>query len=185
MAWSPPLQWLYCVLDEGHIIRSPKSKVAVACKRVPALHRLILTGTPVQNTVSELWSLFDFLMPGFLGSERAFNAKYGKAVQVRGGLQGWGRCCLRGLHGRNPTFRCSHSCITYRSSHTKQVLVRKHSPVHFHVGHSHLVRPPPSSISAQDDSRQTPGHVTACRGLHNCPRRRLDKTVALQNMIPC
>ena len=45
--------------------------------------RLLLSGTPVQNHVLELWSLFDFLMPGFLGTEREFNAKYGKAVQVR------------------------------------------------------------------------------------------------------
>ena len=53
-----------------------------ACKRVRAQHRVILSGTPIQNNVLELWSLFDFLMPGFLGSERQFNAKYGKAVQV-------------------------------------------------------------------------------------------------------
>ena len=49
----------------------------------PCSPRLLLSGTPIQNHVLELWSLFDFLMPGFLGTERDFNAKYGKAVQVR------------------------------------------------------------------------------------------------------
>jgi hypothetical protein len=49
----------------------------------PPRRRLILSGTPIQNSVLELWSLFDFLMPGFLGPERDFNAKYGKALQVR------------------------------------------------------------------------------------------------------
>ena len=56
--------------------------------------RLLLSGTPVQNHVLELWSLFDFLMPGFLGTEREFNAKYGKAVQVgcaKGSGRGWCR----------------------------------------------------------------------------------------------
>lgn len=62
--------WNYCVLDEGHIIKSSKSKITLAAKRMQADHRLILTGTPIQNNVLELWSLFDFLMPGFLGSER-------------------------------------------------------------------------------------------------------------------
>ena len=51
-----------------------------AAKRIQAAHRLVLSGTPIQNSVLELWSLFDFLMPGFLGSERAFNAQYGKAL---------------------------------------------------------------------------------------------------------
>ena len=45
-----------------------------------AHHRLILTGTPIQNNVLELWSLFDFLMPGFLGSQARFAALYGKAL---------------------------------------------------------------------------------------------------------
>lgn len=52
-----------------------------AVKSVHARHRLLLSGTPLQNNVLELWSLFDFLMPSFLGTERQFYATYGKSVQ--------------------------------------------------------------------------------------------------------
>ncbi|XP_058801038.1 TATA-binding protein-associated factor 172 isoform X2 [Phymastichus coffea] len=74
------IQWNYCVLDEGHIIKNGKTKSAKAVKKLHAHHRLILSGTPVQNDVLELWSLFDFLMPGFLGSEKQFAAKYSKPI---------------------------------------------------------------------------------------------------------
>jgi len=46
-----------------------------------AQNRLILSGTPIQNNIQELWALFDFLMPGFLGSEAAFNSQFGKALK--------------------------------------------------------------------------------------------------------
>lgn len=74
------IQWLYCVLDEGHIIKNAKTKLSAAVKRIQAQHRLLLSGTPIQNNVLELWSLFDFLMPGFLGSEKAFNDKFSKPI---------------------------------------------------------------------------------------------------------
>lgn len=74
------LAWNYCILDEGHIIKNSKSKITCAVKQLKAEHRLILSGTPIQNNVLELWSLFDFLMPGFLGTERQFQATYGKPL---------------------------------------------------------------------------------------------------------
>ncbi|AET40904.1 DNA-binding ATPase Ecym_7048 [Eremothecium cymbalariae DBVPG len=70
----------YCVLDEGHIIKNAQSKLAKAVKLISANHRLILTGTPIQNNVVELWSLFDFLMPGFLGSEKVFQERFAKPI---------------------------------------------------------------------------------------------------------
>ncbi|KAG9442446.1 hypothetical protein H6P81_018300 [Aristolochia fimbriata] len=76
------LSWNYCILDEGHIIKNSKSKITNAVKQLKAEHRLILSGTPIQNNVLELWSLFDFLMPGFLGTERQFQANYGKPLQA-------------------------------------------------------------------------------------------------------
>ncbi|KAJ6488548.1 SNF2 superfamily chromatin remodeling protein [Mycena vitilis] len=74
------LSWLYCVLDEGHVIKNAKTKLTKAVKCIRAQHRLILSGTPIQNNVLELWSLFDFLMPGFLGTEASFNERFGKPI---------------------------------------------------------------------------------------------------------
>lgn len=70
----------YCVLDEGHIIKNSASKLTKSVKRINAEHRLILSGTPIQNNVLELWSLFDFLMPGFLGTEKMFMEKFAKPI---------------------------------------------------------------------------------------------------------
>ena len=56
----------FIVLDEGHVIKNPKTNKFIAAKKLVGLHRFILTGTPIQNRLKELWSLFDFLMPGYL-----------------------------------------------------------------------------------------------------------------------
>ncbi|GAA96606.1 uncharacterized protein L969DRAFT_484966 [Mixia osmundae IAM 14324] len=74
------LDFNYCVLDEGHVIKSSKAKLSKAVKRLKAEHRLVLSGTPIQNNVLELWSLFDFLMPGFLGSEASFSERYSRPI---------------------------------------------------------------------------------------------------------
>lgn len=75
-----PLNWNYLVLDEGHLIKNPRAKVTIAVKRLLSNHRLILSGTPIQNNVLELWSLFDFLMPGFLGAEKVFLDRFAKPI---------------------------------------------------------------------------------------------------------
>ena len=72
--------WNYIVLDEGHLIKNPKAKISIAVKKLISNHRLILTGTPIQNNVLELWSLFDFLMPGFLGAEKVFLDRFAKPI---------------------------------------------------------------------------------------------------------
>ncbi|TFK29824.1 hypothetical protein FA15DRAFT_690571 [Coprinopsis marcescibilis] len=74
------IRWLYCILDEGHVIKNAKTKLTKAVKGIQSQHRLILSGTPIQNNVLELWSLFDFLMPGFLGTEQSFNERFGKPI---------------------------------------------------------------------------------------------------------
>lgn len=72
--------WNYCVLDEGHLIKNPKAQITLSVKRLMSNHRLILSGTPIQNNVLELWSLFDFLMPGFLGTEKVFLDRFAKPI---------------------------------------------------------------------------------------------------------
>ena len=72
----------YIVLDEGHVIRNPKSKLTAALKH-PSLrseHRLILSGTPIQNHILDCWCLFDWLLPGYLGSLQQFMMTYGKPI---------------------------------------------------------------------------------------------------------
>ncbi|CAK7263713.1 TATA-binding protein-associated factor mot1 [Sporothrix epigloea] len=72
--------WNYVILDEGHLIKNPRTKISMAVKTLTSNHRLILTGTPIQNNVLELWSLFDFLMPGFLGAEKVFMDRFAKPI---------------------------------------------------------------------------------------------------------
>ncbi|CAH1116110.1 unnamed protein product [Phaedon cochleariae] len=74
------IKWNYIILDEGHIIKNGKTRTSIAIKALVANHRLILSGTPIQNNVLELWSLFDFLMPGFLGTEKQFTARYSRPI---------------------------------------------------------------------------------------------------------
>ena len=73
-------RWNYCILDEGHLIKSSKTKLSKSIKLIKASHRLILTGTPIQNNVTELWCLFDFLIPGYLGTEKQFHLKYARYI---------------------------------------------------------------------------------------------------------
>ncbi len=61
---DPTQGWLYLVLDEAHLLRNPSTRTAKAARELRASHRVGLTGTPIQNSVLELWSLFEFLMPG-------------------------------------------------------------------------------------------------------------------------
>lgn len=71
----------YVILDEAQNIKNPQSQAAKAAGRMQARHRLCLTGTPLENNLIELWSLFNFLMPGLLGSERKFRETYLGAMQ--------------------------------------------------------------------------------------------------------
>jgi len=75
------------VLDEAQHIKNRTTQNAVAAKKLNARHRLVLTGTPIENGVSDLWSIMDFLMPGYLGGHEAFRTGYELPLS-RGGIEG-------------------------------------------------------------------------------------------------
>lgn len=77
--------WHYVVLDEGHIIRNPSAKVTVAVKELRTPHRIMLTGSPMQNNLTELWSLFDFTNPGMLGNLAVFTEHFASPI-LQGGF---------------------------------------------------------------------------------------------------
>jgi SNF2 family DNA or RNA helicase len=75
------LDWFGVVLDEAQNIKNPDAKQTRAIRRLPAQFRLALTGTPVENRLSELWSIMHFLNPGYLGSRRGFRQQFGLPIE--------------------------------------------------------------------------------------------------------
>ncbi|MCR5395388.1 MAG: DEAD/DEAH box helicase [Bacteroidales bacterium] len=69
-------QWNVVCLDEAHSIKNATTKTSAVCMQLQAHNRLILTGTPIQNHLGELWNLFQFINPGLLGSLQQFTQKY-------------------------------------------------------------------------------------------------------------
>lgn len=78
------IEWGYAVLDEGHRIRNPNADITLVCKQLQTVHRVIMTGSPIQNKLSELWSLFDFVFPGKLGVLPVFEAEFAVPISVGG-----------------------------------------------------------------------------------------------------
>ncbi|VDN97710.1 unnamed protein product [Rodentolepis nana] len=62
-----PLPWHYVILDEGHKVKNPQAEITATVKRFITPHRIIVSGTPMQNNLKELWCIFDFVYPGKLG----------------------------------------------------------------------------------------------------------------------
>jgi len=74
------------VLDESQFIKNPKSKTTQVVFTLKARHRLCLTGTPLENHLGELWSMFHFLMPGFLGGLTRFNMLFRNPIEKQGNI---------------------------------------------------------------------------------------------------
>ncbi|KHD36784.1 helicase [Clostridium acetobutylicum] len=75
------LEFDYCILDEAQNIKNPHSQNAISVKKINAVNRFALSGTPMENSVMELWSIFDFIMPGYLYDEDRFSVRYYKKLK--------------------------------------------------------------------------------------------------------
>ncbi|KAL2068278.1 hypothetical protein VTL71DRAFT_16376 [Oculimacula yallundae] len=79
-----PVDWDYVVLDEGHKIRNPNTTITIHCKELRTPNRVILSGTPMQNNLIELWSLFDFVFPMRLGTLVNFRQAFEVPIKLGG-----------------------------------------------------------------------------------------------------
>ncbi|KAJ9704139.1 hypothetical protein PVL29_005430 [Vitis rotundifolia] len=68
--------WDYMILDEGHLIKNPNTQRAKSLMEIPCAHRIVVSGTPIQNNLKELWALFSFCCPELLGDKNWFKVKY-------------------------------------------------------------------------------------------------------------
>ncbi|MBX3377526.1 MAG: DEAD/DEAH box helicase [Phycisphaeraceae bacterium] len=75
------VNWQRVVLDEAQYIKNPGTKQAIAVRSLPSTTRIALTGTPVENRLSELWSILDFLNPGYLGPAATFRKRFSVPVE--------------------------------------------------------------------------------------------------------
>lgn len=114
----------YCVLDEAQFIKNHRTKNARTVKQVDADYRLALTGTPLENTVEEIWSIFDFLMPGFLGSHKYFAQKFLRPIMKESDAE-----VLQNLRQKT-------SCFMLRR--TKDEVLQELPPKIENVSHCHL-----------------------------------------------
>ncbi|BAZ44713.1 non-specific serine/threonine protein kinase [Chondrocystis sp. NIES-4102] len=78
------MEWQGVVLDEAQNIKNPSAKQSQAVREIPAGFRIALTGTPVENRLAELWSILDFLNPGFLGNRNFFQKRFAAPIEKYG-----------------------------------------------------------------------------------------------------
>lgn len=77
-------KWHYLILDEGHKIRNPETQVSKFVKKFQTPHKILITGSPMQNSLQELWSLFDFMRPGLLGTHVVFMDHFAQPITQGG-----------------------------------------------------------------------------------------------------
>ncbi|MGP8320857.1 MAG: DEAD/DEAH box helicase [Methanosarcinaceae archaeon] len=78
--WLQSYSWNYIILDEAQAIKNPGTKQTKAIKSLTSCNRIVMTGTPIENRLTDIWSLFDFLNPGLLGNTKEFK-KFAKGLK--------------------------------------------------------------------------------------------------------
>lgn len=81
------IKFNYCILDEAQFVKNHTTQNAKAVKQINSDYRLALTGTPIENSVAEVWSIFDFLMPGFLGNHKSFVRRFQNPIMKENSQQ--------------------------------------------------------------------------------------------------
>ncbi len=108
LPWLGEVTWRRVILDEAQAIKNPGTKQSVMARRLKSARRVALTGTPIENRLTDLWSLFDFLNPGLLGSLDSF-VRLTKQMQGKGGV------------GLGPLRRLTSRCILRRLKTDKAI----------------------------------------------------------------
>lgn len=80
-----PRRWHAVIADEAHLVKNSRTRAALAIRSLAAGHRIALTGTPLENHLGELWSVMQFAVPGLLGREDSFKAKFRTPIERRSG----------------------------------------------------------------------------------------------------
>jgi len=75
-------RFIAAILDEAQRIRNPDAKITIACKKIDCVCRIALSGSPIQNNLTELWSIFDFVAPGRLGTLPTFQEELGQPIET-------------------------------------------------------------------------------------------------------
>ena len=85
------VKWTGIILDEAQNVKNPETKQSKAARNLSAQYRIAMTGTPVENHVGDLWSIMDFLNPGFLGGQTEFKREFFLPIQMQGDEEAVGR----------------------------------------------------------------------------------------------
>ncbi len=80
-------EFYFLILDEAQMIKNAKTKAHQVLRNIKAKHKLCLTGTPMENHLGELWSLFHIILPGYLGSEKQFQSIFRKPIEKCGSIE--------------------------------------------------------------------------------------------------
>ncbi|WP_408006196.1 SNF2-related protein [Pseudalkalibacillus sp. A8] len=82
-----PIEWNTMILDEAQMIKNPTTKQSKIVRSLKSVHRIALTGTPMENRLEELWSICDFLNPGYLGNRSSFSQQFIRPIEKEGNTE--------------------------------------------------------------------------------------------------